>query len=187
MTTKVLFIQGGGEAAHDWDARLATSLQEKLGRGYSVSFPKMPNEADPNYLAWQRQIREELEALGDGAVLVGHSIGASMVIKMLAGGAIAQKLAGVFLVAAPFMHHQDGWQWKEAELPANAADGLPKGTPLYLYHGREDEEVPFSHLALYVKAFPQTTARVLDGRNHQMNDDLTEVADDIRNLTNEPA
>jgi len=187
MTTKVLFVQGGGQDAHDWDAKLARSLEEKLGRDYSVSFPKMPNEADPNYLAWKRQICDELEVLGDGTVLVGHSIGASMVIKMLAEGAIAQKLGGVFLIAAPFMHEQDGWQWKEAELPANAADALPRGTPLYLYHGREDEEVPFSHLALYTTALPQAIVRALAGRNHQMNNDLTEVAKDIGKLTNEPS
>lgn len=187
MTIKVLFIQGGGEDAHVWDAKLARSLEEKLGRGYTVNFPKMPNEADPNYRAWKRRILGELKALGDGTVLVGHSIGGSMVMKMLADGEIAERLAGVFIIAAPFVHEREGWQWKEAELPAHPAAKLPEDTSLFLYHGREDEEVPFSHLALYEKTFPHAVSRALSGRNHQMNDDLAEVAEDIRKLVHEPA
>lgn len=184
---KVLFIQGGGEDAHAWDAKLAKNLEEQLGRGYAVIFPLMPNEADPNYLAWSRRIRRELRAAGDGAVLVGHSMGASMLAKMLAEGEIGPSLKGVFLIAAPFMHARKGWQWAEVELPSNAADKLPKALPIFLYHGRDDEEVPFAHLALYQDTFPQAVARALAGRNHQMNNDLSEVAEDIRKLIDGPA
>lgn len=180
MTTKVLFIQGGGEGAHAWDAKLAGSLGEKLGHDYVMVYPAMPNEADPSYEAWKPRISKELKAAGDGAVLVAHSIGASMVMKMLAETDVGQRLKGVFLIAAPFVHERDGWQWTEAELPANATSKLPKSLPLFFYHGSADEEVPFSHLALYEKAFPKAVTRALPGRNHQINDDLTEVADDIR-------
>ena len=117
--TKVLFIQGGGAEAHDWDARLASSLEKKLGPGYQMIYPLMPNEADPNYRSWKRVILKELKAAGAGAVLVGHSIGASMLMKMLPEGA-GVSLKGVFLVAAPYMHEREGWQWAEAALPAKA-------------------------------------------------------------------
>jgi predicted alpha/beta hydrolase family esterase len=180
MITKVLFIQGGGAEAHAWDAKLASSLAEKLGPDYEVIFPEMPNEADPNYLAWKGRIQEQLQAAGDGTVLVGHSIGASMLMKMLAEGDAGASLKGVFLVAAPFVHARKGWQWKEAELPVNASGKLPGDLPLFLYHGQEDEEVPFAHLALYMETFPRAVGRALPGRNHQINDDLTEVAEDIR-------
>ncbi len=53
---------------------------------------------------------------------------------------------------------------------------------MFLYHGRQDEIVPFSHLELYARTFPQAIVRALDARNHQLNDDLTEVADDIRRV-----
>jgi hypothetical protein len=67
-------------------------------------------------------------------------------------------------------------------LPKNVAATLPRGLPVFLYHGREDEIVPCSHLELYAQALPQAIVRALDGRNHQLNDDLTEVADDIKRL-----
>jgi predicted alpha/beta hydrolase family esterase len=180
MTIQVLFVHGAGEGAHACDAKLATSLREKLGAGYVVHYPLLPNEADPVYEAWQRCIAEELAMLGNGVVLVGHSIGASVLIAALAAGALGQSVAGVFLLAAPFWHDHEVWRWQEAELPVDAADLLPAGVPVFLYHGREDEVVPFSHLALYARTFPQATVRALAARNHQLNDDLTEVADDIR-------
>jgi hypothetical protein len=42
--------------------------------------------------------------------------------------------------------------------------------------------VPFAHLALYAEQLPQATVCELDERGHQLNDDLSEVAADIRSL-----
>ena len=182
MTTKVLFLQGGGKDAHAWDAKLARSLADKLGPGYTVAYPEMPNEADPNYEAWRRCILEQRKALGEGVVLVGHSLGGSMLLKMLAEGDLGEALRGVFIISAPYFHETEGWPWPEAQMPANAASRFPAGLALFLYHGQDDDDVPFSHLALQAKALPQAQTRALAGRNHQLNDDLTEVADDIRKL-----
>jgi hypothetical protein len=53
MTTHVLFIQGGGEGAHDeWDNKLVASLERALGPAYDVRYPRMPNEGDPNFRTW---------------------------------------------------------------------------------------------------------------------------------------
>jgi uncharacterized protein len=180
MTRQVLFVHGAGEGAHACDAKLAMSLREKLGPGYVLHYPMMPDEANPDYGAWTRCIGEEVARLGNDVVLVGHSIGASVLIRFLTAGALRQSVAGVFLIAAPFWHDHEVWRWMEAELPADAADMLPSAVPVFLYHGREDEIVPFSHLELYTKTFPRAIVRALDGRDHQLNDDLMEVADDIR-------
>jgi predicted alpha/beta hydrolase family esterase len=178
----VLFVQGGGKDAHAWDAKLARSLANELGPGYDVAFPEMPNEADPNYAAWRRCILDELEALGEGVVLAGHSLGGSMLLKMLTEGDFGDALRGVFIISAPFFHETEGGPWAEAQIPPNAEDRLPAGLPVFLYHGQDDDEVPFSHLGLHAKALPRAQTRALAGRNHQLNDDLTEVADDIRKL-----
>src|SRR4051812_15264491 len=43
--TRVMFVQGGGEGAHDsWDNKLVASLEQALGAGYSVRYPRMPKE-----------------------------------------------------------------------------------------------------------------------------------------------
>jgi predicted alpha/beta hydrolase family esterase len=82
---QVLFIQGGGAGAHDeWDRKLAESLRRELGAGCEVRYPRMPGEADPGYARWSSAIRRELANLADGAVVVGHSVGAAILAGTLA-------------------------------------------------------------------------------------------------------
>jgi predicted alpha/beta hydrolase family esterase len=182
MERRVLFIQGGSEGAHDADAKLAASLERGLGHGYRVHFPKMPNETEPDYTAWKDTIVRKLARMGDGAILVGHSIGGSVVARLICEGEASQGLAGVFLASSPFWHDDSFWRWDEVRLPKDAGDKFPAGVPLFLYHGRADEFVPFAHLKMYAAMFPQATVRPLDGHNHQLNDDLSAVARDIKTL-----
>lgn len=179
MANQVLFVHGGGDGAYDEDAKLVARLRGELGADYVVRYPKMPNEADPDYEIWKDVIAGELAAMGSGAILVGHSIGASVAIRAVVDGGIGQSLAGVFLLAAPFWYDHEFWRWDEVKLPSDAAERIPDGMPVFLYHGRQDEVVPFSHAEMYSQALPQAAVRRLDGRNHQLDDDLTEVAQDI--------
>lgn len=182
MAKQVLFIHGGGGGAYAEDARLAANLAEQLGSDYKVHYPQMPREADPDYLVWKQLIAEQLAVMGDGAILVGHSIGASVAIKIFADQDLDRSVAGLFLIAAPFWYDHEFWRWDEVKLPAEVAAALPRTLPVFLYHGRADEVVPFTHLEMYAQALPQAIVRRLDGRDHQLNDDLAEVADDIRRL-----
>ena len=182
MTREVLFIQGGGGGAHREDAKLADSLRRQLGPNYRVRYPAMANEEDPDYAAWKGDILREIRDMGDDAILVGHSIGASVLARLLADGAAGTSIAGVFLVAGPFWHDHQIWRWDEVALPADAAGAYPRGLPLFLYHGDADEVVPVSHLDMYARALPRAVVRRLGGRNHQLNEDMTEVARDIRSL-----
>ena len=183
MTIQVLFIHGGGEGAYAEDAKLAASLREKLGTRYNVRYPKMPNEDEPDYQQWKWLISEQLAEMGERAILVGHSIGASVLIKILSDQDLQRSVAGTFLISAPFWYDDEFWRWEEVQLPRDVASLLPREMPLFLYHGRADEVVPFTHVEMYAEVLPQATVRRLDGRNHQLNDDLSEVANDIEQLS----
>jgi len=69
-----------------------------------------------------------------------------------------------------------------ASNPERLGAELPGGVPIYLYHGTDDEIVPVAHVGLYARAIPQTVIRRLEDRDHQLNDDLREVAEDILSL-----
>jgi predicted alpha/beta hydrolase family esterase len=43
----------------------------------------MPNEADPTYARWKAALENELAKLHDGAIMVGHSIGGTILINVL--------------------------------------------------------------------------------------------------------
>lgn len=51
---------------------------------------------------------------------------------------------------------------------------------MHLFHGTADETVPIAHVDLYKRAIPAATVTKLSGRDHQLNDDLSEVAAVIR-------
>src|SRR5690349_17879976 len=80
----ILFVQGGGKSAWQIDAELVASLEKEIGSEYEIRYPRMPNEDDPEATAWKRQLAAELATLGDGVILVAHSVGATILVDFLA-------------------------------------------------------------------------------------------------------
>jgi predicted alpha/beta hydrolase family esterase len=181
MTHQVLFIQGGGaEGTHEeWDDKLVESLGRELGPDYEIRYPRMPNEAYPKYARWSAALKKEFGRLDDGAILVGHSIGGTILISTLVQKSPDLALNGIFLLAAPFVG-KTGWTSENIEPMSGLGKRLPAQVPVYVYHGSEDRTVPFEHAGLYAKAIPQAVVRRLAGRDHQLNNDMSEVAADIR-------
>jgi predicted alpha/beta hydrolase family esterase len=179
---QILFVQGGGEGVHDqWDNHLVDSLRGELGPAYEIRYPVMPNEADPKYAAWRPAIQAELAALAPGAIVVGHSVGGTILINVLAESAPPSRLGAICLIAAPFIG-TGGWETDDFEPEPDLAARLPRDVPIFLYHGRDDEDVPFAHVELYARALPHAQVRRLAGRDHQLGNRLAEVASDIRAL-----
>ena len=181
MHTFVLFIQGAGAGAREADSLLAASLQDALGKDYEVHCPQMPDEDDASYDAWTAEIDSRLAAIQGPVALVGHSVGGSVLLKYLCERKPLREVAGLFVIAAPYWGASKFWSWDEAALPADAATRLTGAWPLVFYQSRDDEIVPFAHLAMYAAKLPRATIREFDGRGHQFNDDLAAVAADIRN------
>lgn len=181
-TRQVLFVQGGGAGTHDeWDHRLVDSLTRALGDGYEVRYPRMPDEDDPGYVPWSAALRQELAVLDDGAVVVGHSVGGTVLVHTLASGPPPAALSAVVLVAAPFVG-EGGWPAEGFEPPSDLGAALPPGVPVHVFHGLADDTVPASHAGLYARAVPRAQVHGLPGRDHQLDDDLTEVAAVIAGL-----
>lgn len=179
---QVVFIRGaGGEEAHKEDAKLATSLQESLGATYNVRYPHMPDDDAPNS-EWIRQIGKEIAAINNEVILVAHSVGASTLLKYFAENKVKHQIAGIFLIATPFWGGDKGWHYEGFTMPEDFPAHLPKEVPIYLYHNRDDSIAPFAHLALYAAKLPQATIREGASGGHQFDDDLTQVAKDIKNL-----
>jgi predicted alpha/beta hydrolase family esterase len=179
---EILFIQGAGAGVHaDWDIHLVESLRRELGPPYTVRYPRMPDEADPTLAAWRPVLERELSALPLGAILVGHSVGGTIAVHVLADAVSAAALGAVVLIAAPFIG-EGGWTSDEIAPRADLADRLPATVPVFLYHGEDDTEVPVAHVERYAAAIPRARMRRLAGRDHQLNNDLSEVARDLREL-----
>ncbi|MEW2050925.1 alpha/beta fold hydrolase [Streptomyces sp. NPDC005476] len=179
-TRQVLFIQGGGEGAYDaWDDKLVDSLRRELQDEYEVRYPRMPDEGDPGYARWSPAIRNELADLQEGAVVAGHSVGGTLLVQTLAEQPPERRLAAIVLIAAPFVG-RGGWPGEEFELSGDLGARLPDGTRVHVFHGLEDDTAPPSHADLYARVIPQAQVHRLPRRDHQLNNDLSEVAEVIR-------
>jgi predicted alpha/beta hydrolase family esterase len=179
-TRQVLFVHGAGGEAFEEDAALVRSLREALGPDFGVAYPEMPDADDPEFGKWRARISHELSTLDGGVILVGHSLGASILLKYLSEERVEKPIAGVFLIATPYWGTAD-WE-AEFKLREDFPAVLPEDVPIFFYHSRDDEVVPFAHLALYASELPRATVRKVDGRGHQFGDDLAEVAEDIARL-----
>lgn len=177
-TTGILFLQGGGKGAHAADQLLADSLGRTLGPSYQVLFPEVPGEAAPRYPAYETLIEAGLQAMGGQVILVGHSLGACLLLKFLAEHKADKKIAGLFLVATPFWG-KGGWEFEGFAIDNARAAAATAAIPTFFYQGTADETVSFNHLALYQAVFPHATFREITGGDHQLRNDLSIVAADI--------
>jgi predicted alpha/beta hydrolase family esterase len=122
-----------------------------------------------------------LEALDGEVSVVGHSIGGAALLKCLAEENVERAIAGLFLLAAPSWDDEN-WNFDDLRLPRDLAAKLARIPRVFLYHNRDDEIVPFSHLAHHADKLPRATVREGDTGGHQFGNDLTNVASDIKRI-----
>lgn len=178
MAKQILFLHGGGsEEDFQADQMLVASLQAQLGPFYRIHYPFLPNDGSPD-LGRRRQISQAIAGCGDGVILAGHSFGASMLLVCLSEQEVGQHIEGIFLLATPFWEGTEDWV-KPFRLAPDFAEKLERKIPLFFYHCRDDEEVPFEQFEKYRTQLPWATFRELPAGGHQFNNDLSIVAADI--------
>lgn len=177
----IIFFQGGGNEDYDVDAELVASLKAQLGTDYSVHYPRLNDEEMPDY-GRRKQIGQEISATADDVILVGHSLGASMLLVYLSEYTVVKNIKGIFLMSTPFWSGSEDWV-KPLKLQPDFMEKLDKKIPLFFYHCQDDDVVPVSHLDFYRQRLPWATFREIPVGGHQFNNDLSVVAKDIRALS----
>ena len=182
VTRPVLFVHSAGpQGPHQGSADFVESLQSELGADYAVHFPKFPDPENPRYDAWKQRLERELASTPAGALLVGHSLGGSVLLKYLAENRMQQAEQAIFVRSAPYWDGQD-WDVSDFQLPADAAASLARFPRVFLYHNRDNSDVPFAHLARYAALLPQAVVRELDGFGHEFPNGCPQLVADIRKV-----
>ncbi|RYY34531.1 MAG: hypothetical protein EOP46_13125 [Sphingobacteriaceae bacterium] len=181
MKKHVLLIQGGGEDGYEADIKLKNELQTALGADYVISYPEIKTDETARGYGWPGQIEKAIKQCGEHLIVVAHSLGASLLLQYLSEYQLTKKPIGIFLLAAAFWSGDEDWK-QPLKLQVNFAEHLPKHIPMYFYHCRDDEEVPFSHLAIYRQQVPSATFRELDNGGHLFNRQLNQLVKDIETM-----
>lgn len=179
---QVLFVHSGGsQGLHEGSSDLVAWLQMALGAPYEVFYPKMPDPDQPSYEQWKQKLKDELNLLDDGVILIGHSLGGSVILKFLTEEKISKKIDGLFMIGSPYWGIKN-WHVDEFLLKKAFAASLPDINEIFLYHSRKDAVVPFKHLSYYAEKLPFANVRELDGGEHLFSSGLPEIARDIKSL-----
>jgi predicted alpha/beta hydrolase family esterase len=180
MTKNVLFIHSAGEqSATEGSGLLVAALRAGLAADTRLAAPIMPKPDAPDAAAWEAALREHISQQQAPLVLVGHSLGGSVIFKLLADHGMPAGLAGVVSIAAPFWGMAD-WSQQEWTLPRGFEARLAQLPRVALYHSRDDEIVPVSHVDRYAEALPNAQVHKVDGRGHFFGDG--NVADILRDI-----
>jgi uncharacterized protein len=176
---QVLFVHSAGpQGPGEGSSHMVAALREAPGAGYDLRYPIMPDPDDPAYAPWKSRVETEMAGLDDNALLLGHSLGGSVLLKCLSESKRKRAVPGLFLVATPFW----GPHMQEFMLQENFAAGLSEVRQIFLYHSRDDDTVPFAHLDRYARALPQATVLELDGYGHVFEQGCRELVEDMRQL-----
>lgn len=153
-----LWLHGAGAGARDAPFDKVSAL---LG-GIEIVAPQM-GEPDPE--TWGDAIAGALDALPEDALLIGHSLGASMLLKVIAERRPHRPAPALFAFAPPWWG-PEGWGQESFHLPQGAAGAFDAVRALRFYHGTADDIVDASHSALYARAFPEALCRLVAGADH---------------------
>ncbi len=183
MAKQALFLHGAGpQGPNEGSGPFARWLKENLSPQYNVLCPIMPSPEEPDYAPWKSGLDAALRDISGDVILIGHSLGGSVLLKYLSEETLRARVTAVFCVAAPFWGGDKDWHYEAFTLSGDFAERLPARAQFWFYHAKGDPIVPFGHVLLYAERLPQATIRTLDGDDHIFADGLPALADDILSL-----
>jgi predicted alpha/beta hydrolase family esterase len=161
--TRLLFVHGAG--GEDDDEPLAQEFGVLLGA--TVDMPRIPSD-DMSIEAWAGPIRRGLQARPD--IVIAHSFGATVLLHVLA----SVPIRAATLLAMP------DWSAAGWDVPQYQWSTVPPGVSLTLHHCRDDDVVPFSHLALASAVLPEARVVEHERGGHQFDGAVREVVASMR-------
>ncbi len=158
------------------------SLQEKLGKGFEVVLPKMPNPSNAKYTEWKIWFEKLFPFLEEEVVLVGHSLGGIFLVKYLSENKLPKKILATLLVSAPYDGKGPKYSFSDFKLKKDLEKLQSQSKELIFYHSCDDEVVPFVDFKKYKKALPSAIYKEFKNRGHFDQANFPEIVKDIKKV-----
>jgi serine hydrolase len=177
----ILFLHSAGpQGPGQGSSGFVGHLKKELGSGFSILAPKMPKPQAPDYGLWKAMLKKILSGLKGDVILIGHSLGGSVLLKYLSEEKVKIRIPALFLAATPFWGEK-GWEYDVFRLQDGFAKKLPAIPFIFLYHSRKDEVVEFRHLKRYADELPKALLRPIAGSEHVFDEKgLPELVADLK-------
>lgn len=141
----------------------------------------MPNKQTAQYREWKVVFENILKSAGDDIILVGHSLGALLLVKYLSEEIVSNKIKKTILLGTPYDDEgMDNEPLLSFTLKQDFKLFEKQAGETYLYHSEDDSVVPFSHLNRYKNVLPDATYREFKDRNHFIESLIPELIVDIK-------
>ena len=162
----VIYIHGAGTQEPGTDSYfLREEIKQTLGNSILFRAPEMPDPNNPDYQAWM-DVLDALIHKSDGPVtLMGHSFGASVILKYLSESTVETELESVLLLAAPFWG-SNGWDMPDYHLEKANIGQLAQFDNIALFHCQDDEIVPHTHQHEYLNLIPYANGHFFESGGH---------------------
>ena len=156
------------------------SLEKKLGKGFKVILPRMPNRNNARYLEWKIWFENFFPFLGKNVVLVGHSLGGIFLTRYLSENKFPKRILTTILVAASYDNRKSETLSSGFVLKKDLSKLQKQSKKLIFFHSRDDKQVPFSSFEEYKKSLPKATFIEFKRRGHFNQSSFPEIVREIK-------
>lgn len=162
--------------------RWRDNIAQKLGDGFEVLTPTMPNSNNAKYLEWKIWFKKIKPFLRNDVVFVGHSLGGIFLAKYLSENKFSKKIMATFLIAAPFDDTGGENSLADFSLPKDLGRFEKHGGSIFLYYSADDFVVPLQHLEKYKNALPGAKTVIFHNRGHFNQESFSELVKALRSI-----
>ncbi len=191
MRHQLVFIHGGEtfpDYAHyiDWLQSESTFDPERNDRrsrrwhrqlesalpGWEILRPQMPNDLNAQYLEWSIYFKKVIPHIREGAVLVGHSLGGTFLLKYLSQERMPISLTSIHLVAPSFgVEHTSFTVSEDISFIARDAKYCT------VHHATDDRVVPYAESETGVSRISGAQLLTYEHRGHFLDETFPELID----------
>jgi len=178
--TKIFFAHSAGPqyAPGKGSYDVVKYLKSKLPERFKILSPVIEKPYSPTYDKFKKMFELTFAKITEPVILVGHSLGGSTLLKYLTEEKPGISILGLFLVSTPYWKSN----MKEFQLKENFHTSVKHIPKVFLYHSKEDADVPIGNLEFYEHAFKTAVVHKLNGNEHTFSKGLPELVADIKSL-----
>lgn len=183
MKKQMLFVHSAGpQGETQGSSGLIHHLEKELGEEFELRHPAMPDPRNPVYEDWKQQIKEGFTDFKKGAILIGHSLGGSALLKLLSEEKMEPRISALILIASPVWGMNTDWDKEDFLLAPGFSSKLPEDLDIFLFYSVDEEVVPFEHAEKYAELLPSARLRQIPGTSHLFENGLPELVEEIKRI-----